>query len=87
MFVFYFVLGPILDLNRFWVRMLCISLFEGSFASEIIRELTFLTMEVATSTQRVFEVWVFVAGMYFVISFACAFWFSRLEKRMTLYQS
>ena len=87
MFVFYFVLGPILDLNRFWVRMLCISLFEGSFASEIIRELTFLTMEVATSTQRVFEVWVFVAGMYFVISFACASWFSRLEKRMTLYQS
>lgn len=37
MFVFYFVLGPILDLNRFWVGVLCISLFEGSFASEIIR--------------------------------------------------
>ncbi len=52
-----------------------------------IQELTFLTMEVATSTQRVFEVWVFVAGMYFVISYACAFWFSRLEKRMALHQS
>jgi ABC-type amino acid transport system permease subunit len=37
MFVFYFVLGPILDINRFWVGVLCISLFEGSFASEIIR--------------------------------------------------
>ena len=52
-----------------------------------IQELTFLTMEVATSTQRVFEVWVFVAGVYFVISYACAFWFSRLEKRMALHQS
>ena len=52
-----------------------------------IQELTFLTMEVATSTQRVFEVWVFVAGMYFVISYACAFGFSRLEKRMALHQS
>ena len=52
-----------------------------------IQELTFLTMEVATSTQRVFEVWVLVAGMYFVISYACAFWFSRLEKRMALHQS
>ena len=37
MFVFYFVLGPIRDINRFWVGVLCISLFEGSFASEIIR--------------------------------------------------
>ncbi len=37
MFVFYFVLGPILGINRFWVGVLCISLFEGSFASEIIR--------------------------------------------------
>ena len=44
-----------------------------------IQELTFLTMEVATSTQRVFEIWVFVAGMYFVISYTCAFGFSRLE--------
>ena len=52
-----------------------------------IQELTFLAMELATSTQRVFEVWVFVAGMYFVISYACAFWFSRLEKRMALHQS
>ncbi len=52
-----------------------------------IQELTFLTMEVATSTQRVFEIWVFVAGMYFVISYACAFGFSRLEKRMALHKS
>ena len=33
----YFVLGPILELDRFWIAVLCISFFEGSFASEIIR--------------------------------------------------
>jgi polar amino acid transport system permease protein len=37
LFVFYFVLGPIFDIDRFWVAVLCISFFEGSFASEIIR--------------------------------------------------
>ena len=37
LFVFYFVLGPIFELDRFWVAVLCISFFEGSFASEIIR--------------------------------------------------
>ena len=37
LFLFYFVLGPILELDRFWVAVLCIAFFEGSFASEIIR--------------------------------------------------
>ena len=37
LFVFYFVLGPIFEIDRFWVAVLCISFFEGSFASEIIR--------------------------------------------------
>jgi polar amino acid transport system permease protein len=37
LFVFYFVLGPILELDRFWIAVLCISFFEGSFASEIMR--------------------------------------------------
>ena len=37
LFVFYFVFGPIFDLDRFWVAVLCIAFFEGSFASEIIR--------------------------------------------------
>ena len=37
LFVFYFVFGPIFELDRFWVAVLCISFFEGSFASEIIR--------------------------------------------------
>lgn len=37
LFIFYFVLGPIFEIDRFWVAVLCISFFEGSFASEIIR--------------------------------------------------
>ena len=37
MFVFYFVLAPIFGLDRFWVGVLCLSFFEGSFAAEIIR--------------------------------------------------
>ena len=44
-----------------------------------IQELTFLTLEVANSTQRVFEVWVFVAGVYFVLCYSCALIFRRLE--------
>ena len=37
MYVFYFVFAPILEIPRFWVGVLCISFFEGTFASEIIR--------------------------------------------------
>jgi len=37
MFVFYFVLAPIFGIDRFWVAVLCLSFFEGSFAAEIIR--------------------------------------------------
>ena len=37
LFVFYFVLGPVFELDRFWIAVLCISFFEGSFASEVIR--------------------------------------------------
>lgn len=37
MFVFYFVLAPIFGIDRFWVGVLCLSFFEGSFAAEIIR--------------------------------------------------
>lgn len=37
MFVFYFVLAPIFGLDRFWVGVLCLAFFEGSFAAEIIR--------------------------------------------------
>ncbi len=37
MLVFYFVISPIIGVDRFWTGVLCLSFFEGSFASEIIR--------------------------------------------------
>lgn len=37
MFVFYFVLGPILGIDRFTVGVLALACFEGAFAAEIIR--------------------------------------------------
>ena len=36
-YVFYFVIAPVLGIDRFWTGVLCLGLFEGSFASEIIR--------------------------------------------------
>lgn len=36
-YVFYFVLAPLLGLGRFWVGVLALSLFEASFAAEVIR--------------------------------------------------
>jgi len=35
--VFYFVISPIIGIDRFWTGVLCLSVFEGAFASEIIR--------------------------------------------------
>ena len=35
--VFYFVIAPIIGVDRFWTGVLCLSFFEGAFASEIIR--------------------------------------------------
>ena len=37
LFLFYFVLSPIIGIDRFWTGVLCLAFFEGSFASEIIR--------------------------------------------------
>lgn len=37
LFLFYFVLAPILGIERFWAGVLCLAFFEGSFAAEIIR--------------------------------------------------
>ncbi len=36
-YLFYFVLGPIIGLDRFWVGVACLSIFEGAFACEVIR--------------------------------------------------
>ena len=46
-----------------------------------IQELTFLAQEVAYSTQYVFEIWLFVAGVYFCICYSLALFFAKLEKR------
>ena len=37
LFLFYFVLAPILGIDRFWSGVMCLAFFEGSFAAEIIR--------------------------------------------------
>jgi len=51
-----------------------------------IQELTFLAQEVAYSTQYVFEIWLFVAGMYFCICYTLAWLFGRLEKKLSVYR-
>ena len=47
-----------------------------------IQELTFLATEVAATTTRVFETWIIVGAMYFVLCYSLALLFARLEKRM-----
>ncbi len=46
-----------------------------------IQELTFMAQDVQVSTQRVFEVFVFIAAVYFVICFALSRFFAVLERR------
>jgi polar amino acid transport system permease protein len=36
-YLFYFVLSPIIGISRFWVGVLSLSFFEATFASEVIR--------------------------------------------------
>ena len=45
-----------------------------------VQELTFLATEVASSTTRVFETWIIVGAMYFVVCYSFALLFSWLEK-------
>ena len=49
-----------------------------------IQELTFLAIETAVSTTRVFEVWITVAGLYFCVCWLCALLFDWLERRMAV---
>ncbi|WP_199231390.1 amino acid ABC transporter permease [Falsiroseomonas bella] len=37
LYIVYFILAPILGLDRFWAGVLCLALFEGAFAAEIFR--------------------------------------------------
>ena len=46
-----------------------------------IQELTFMAQDVQVSTQRVFEVFVFIAAVYFVICFTLSRFFGMLERR------
>lgn len=52
-----------------------------------IQELTFLAQEVAYSTQYVFEIWIFVAGVYFCICYSLAWLFGRFEAKLAVYRS
>ncbi len=46
-----------------------------------IQELTFLATEVASTTTKVFETWIIVGAMYFVLCYSFAALFGYLERR------
>ena len=46
-----------------------------------IQELTFLATEVASTTTKVFETWIIVGAMYFILCYSFATLFGQLEKR------
>ncbi len=46
-----------------------------------IQELTFLANEVAATTTKVFETWILVGAMYFLLCYSFAVLFANLEKR------
>jgi len=48
-----------------------------------IQELTFTGTELAVSSGRVFEVWLTVAALYFLLCFGLARWFQRVERRLS----
>jgi polar amino acid transport system permease protein len=61
---------------------LIVSIKDSSLVSLIsIQELTFMTSEVSSTTQRFFEVWLFTGLLYFVICFACSSAVRVLERR------
>lgn len=51
-----------------------------------IQELTFTGTELAVSSGRVFEVWLTVAALYFLLCFGLARLFRRLEQRLSRYR-
>ncbi len=59
-----------------------VSIKDSSLVSLIsVQELTFMTSEVSSTTQRAFEVWMFTALLYFGVCFACSLAFRQLERR------
>jgi polar amino acid transport system permease protein len=140
--VFAFLFGDPALLDNFLAGMICLSLFEGAYITEIVRagiqstpkgqweaarsiglspfnvlrdiilpqavrkilpplagqfitlikdsaiislisiqELTFVATEVAATTTRVFETWILVGAMYFVLCYSFALLFAHLERR------
>ena len=140
--IFHFMFGDPSLLSNFLAGMICLSLFEGAYITEIVRagiqatpkgqweaaraiglshfnvlrdiivpqavrkilpplagqfitlikdsaiislisiqELTFVATEVAATTTRVFETWILVGFMYFVLCYSFALLFAQLEKR------
>lgn len=56
---------------------------DSSIASLIsVQELAFMAAQVSASTSRIFEVWIAVAGMYFVMCFGLSTAVGALEKRL-----
>ncbi len=49
-----------------------------------IQELTFMAIDVIVATSRLFEVWITVAAMYFIICAGFSIGFDRLERRLGL---
>jgi polar amino acid transport system permease protein len=58
------------------------SIKDSSLISLIsIQELTFMSSEIAVTSSRLFEVWIFTGFLYFTICYGCAAVFRRLERR------
>ena len=56
---------------------------DSSIASLIsVQELAFMAAQVSSSTSRIFEVWISVAGIYFVLCFTLAWLFGKIESQM-----
>lgn len=37
LYLFYYVISPVLEVDRFWTGVICLTLYEGAFVAEIIR--------------------------------------------------
>ena len=48
-----------------------------------VQELTFMGTEIQATTTRVFETWIIVGAMYFVVCYGLARLFARMERRMS----
>lgn len=66
----YFIIAAILDIPRLWAGILCLALYEGAFAAEIIR-----------SAIMAFEIRLTAAAMYLVMTITLTLAVSWMERR------